>query len=72
MSYEELTLHIKKQLDFISFDMPSRDLPIRTVLKPSLKNLMECLSFDKTIKSENDFEKSIKGVIENSDYYEMF
>lgn len=73
MSYEKLALHIKKQLDFFSYDVPSQVLPISTVIKPSLNNLMDCLSFDKTITnaSENDFEKSIKRVIENSDYYSM-
>jgi hypothetical protein len=39
MSYDKLALHIKKQLDFFSYDMPSQDLPISTVIKSSLKKI---------------------------------
>ena len=74
MSYQKLAEHIKKQLDFFSYDLPSKALSKSKVVKPTLKKLIESISFDNTIAHtpESNYEDCIKIIIQNTDYYAMF
>lgn len=74
MTFQKLAEHINKQIDFFSYNSNSSLLPEGTVLKPSLKKTIQCLSFDETIAGtpEKDFENCINRMILNTDYYATF